>query len=177
MEVIEFSYPLFILISIVIFCFMYFFKKRSLFYALCVGLYISFVICMLFFPFVLDPGGVYHFGEELRWAVDFYLPSSKLRRLPEYTLFHFALFIPFGFILKKEFSFKKTIMISIVVIFGIENIQLLINFLSYYVQYAYDFGDIIIHLCSTTIGILIYYPVHYLYPHIQKTIMKWTNIE
>ena len=107
MEVIEFSYPLFILISIVIFCFMYFFKKRSLFYALCVGLYVSFVICMLFFPFVLDPGGVYHFGEELRWAVDFYLPSSKLRRLPEYTLFHFALFIPFGFILKKEFSFKK----------------------------------------------------------------------
>ena len=71
MEVIEFSYPLFILISIVIFCFMYFFKKRSLFYALCVGLYVSFVICMLFFPFVLDPGGVYYFVEELRWAVDF----------------------------------------------------------------------------------------------------------
>lgn len=68
-------------------------------------------------------------------------------------------------------------MISIAVIFGIENVQLLINFLSYYIQYVYDFGDIIIHLCSTTIGILIYYPIHYLYPYIQKTIMKWTNIE
>lgn len=177
MEVIEFSYPLFILISIVIFCFMYFFKKRSLFYALCVGLYISFVICILFFPFVTNPGEYYRFGEELRWAVDFYPPSLKFKLLPEYTLFHLALFIPFGFILRNEFSLKKTILISIAVIFGIENIQLLINFLSYYVQYAYDFGDIIIHHMSISIGIVLYYPVHYLYPHIYKIVMKWTNTE
>lgn len=176
-NIIQFPIPLFIVIAIIIFSFLYFFKNYSLLYSGFVGIYISFVISVLFFPFVLNPGENYHFGEELRWAVDFYHPILKLELLPEYTLFHFVLFIPFGFTLRKEFPLKNTILISVAIIFGIENLQLLINFLTLYVQYVYDFGDIIIHLISICIGILIYYPIHCLYPKVQSLYNQIANNE
>ena len=151
--------------------------KDVLFINTIMYIYLSFVLYFTLMPIIASLPFIFNHSYVPMNLVPFIDVSDGKGDFIRQVVLNIIMTIPFGFILRKEFPLKNTILISVAIIFGIENLQLLINFLTLYVQYVYDFGDIIIHLISICIGILIYYPIHCLYPKVQSLYNQIANNE
>ena len=107
----------------------------------------------LFFPVVIDPGDNYNFTKDIRNMITFYNPYYRLLYQTEYSVCHLIMFIPLGYLIRYETGLIKSIFISLLIVFGIENLQIYINFFCGYVQYTYCIADILFHSISAMTGI------------------------
>lgn len=160
--VIEFSIPLFVICFIGMFIVFFQLKKYNILSSIVISLYISFLIEILFFPIVTDWGEAYKFSEDIRFMFPFYDPYHRIMFQPIYSICHLLMFIPLGFILRHETNLLKSFLIGIAIVYGIENIQIYINYIFGYVQYTYDICDILYHIISIFIGIGVYKPIMFL---------------
>ena len=79
---------------------------------------------MLFFPVVIDPGDNYNFTKDIRNMITFYNPYYRLLYQTEYSVCHLIMFIPLGYLIRYETGLIKSIFISLLIVFGIENLQI-----------------------------------------------------
>lgn len=156
-NMIMFPTTLFIILIALITIYLVKLKKLSYFYSFLIGIYIAYLICTLFFPIVTYWGDGYNFINETGTMILAWHPYARILNHPVYSTFHLLMFIPLGYLIRKNKSLKVTIFIVIAIAFGIENLQIIINFLCHYVQYTYDLCDILFHLISFSIGIGISY--------------------
>lgn len=154
-SLIVFPFVLFIVGSL--FFIFIFNKKQSLLYSVIFGIYLSLLICILFFPVVTNYGDNYNFSEDIKHMITFYNPYYRFIHQPRYSICHLIMFIPLGYLIKEETSLIKSILVCCLIIFSIENIQIYINYFTKYVQYTYCIADIFFHIISSLIGITINY--------------------
>jgi hypothetical protein len=156
-NIIIFPNLLFLILTVIIGVCAYKMKKYSSVGSLLLGLYLSFIICTLFFPIVIDWGDAYNFRDDFQFMIVRYRPIDRILSNPLYSFYHLIMFIPLGYIMKKEMTLKKTIFWYIILVLGLENIQLLINLTCHYVQYTYDTCDMTFHFTSLIVGMLFSY--------------------
>lgn len=161
-NIIEFPYILFIVSAILLTIIFYKYKKFSIIYSSICALYISSLFCVLFFPVVTNPGNHYHFSEDIKYMVTFYNPYYRFLHQTKYSICHLLMFIPLGYLIRYETTLFKSIFIVILIVFGIENLQIYINYFSGYVQYTYCTADIFFHLVSAITGIILYKPINFI---------------
>ncbi|MEG0618703.1 MAG: hypothetical protein RR557_05270 [Bacilli bacterium] len=163
--------PLILCITLfcLLFLYLYKYKNISIYSSVFLSIYTVFVFWILFFPVVTSWNSEYNFREEIEFMFLYWNLLFRIDNFPFYSFLHLFLFIPFGYYLKKKHSLKKTICISLIIVFGVENVQIIINYLCQYVQYTYDLCDIQFHLISFLLGILIsYIPFHAIYERIKQ---------
>lgn len=152
-NIIVFPYRLFVIGGILLTVIFFRDKKYSIVWSFAATTYVSLLFCVLFFPVVIDPGDNYNFTKDIRNMITFYNPYYRLLYQTEYSVCHLIMFIPLGYLIRYETGLIKSIFISLLIVFGIENLQIYINFFCGYVQYTYCIADILFHSISAMTGI------------------------
>ena len=144
-NIIVFPYRLFVIGVILLTVIFFRDKKYSIVWSFAATTYVSLLFCVLFFLVVIDPGDNYNFTKDIRNMITFYNPYYRLLYQTEYSVCHLIMFIPLGYLIRYETGLIKSIFISLLIVFGIENLQIYINFFCGYVQYTYCIADILFH--------------------------------
>lgn len=87
-NIIIFPNLLFLILTVIIGVCAYKMKKYSSVGSLLLGLYLSFIICTLFFPIVIDWGDAYNFRDDFQFMIVRYRPIDRILSNP---LYHFII--------------------------------------------------------------------------------------
>ncbi|MEG0452870.1 MAG: VanZ family protein [Coprobacillus sp.] len=170
----RFPYIGFVVISMILIY--YFYRKNKQVYKLgfitFVVIYIVFVICVLFFPVVTYAGENYNFRFDLRLMILFTSPLYRLEIQTAWAIVHYLMFVPLGYIVNIKWNRDNAIWYGSMFIAGIEIVQVLICFLTQYLQYSFDFGDVAMHLTGFIFGVLCY-RVSILIPFVQNKLRNF----
>lgn len=173
-EAIIFPQYLFIIILIIIGLFLYLYKKKSFLQSFLIGTYISFLICTLFFPIAINVDTSY-FQEDLSFLVrstSLLGILSHFQHQSLFCIFHLIAFLPLGYILTQAIGYQRSFYLGVAIILSVEVIQVLIDFITQYLQFTFSIEEIILHLLGFCIGMLIYKPVNTLSLHFKNMIQQ-----